>query len=121
MDAHRAEKRIQRNYIVKIHTLPVELLVDILHASLPLDEYGSKKYYPRLLALTRVSDRWRAVIQSTPWLWSIIGDGHHPKANSLALLKSKKHRRSAFPRGPEIKVWRMWWRNPASRLPAGRQ
>lgn len=87
IEAHRTQKKRSRNALLKVHRLPVEVLVDILHKSLRHNR-NEASYYRRVSKLSTVSFLWYNIIQNT---WFHISNMHHPTANFKALQKSKNH------------------------------
>ncbi|KAG9049999.1 hypothetical protein FS837_008179 [Tulasnella sp. UAMH 9824] len=73
ISARIARVSTQRNSLLPIHRLPLELLAYILETS--LGPFGSLTYprtIKRLLALTTVSHHWKDVLDQSPAVWGWI-------------------------------------------------
>ncbi|KAG8907410.1 hypothetical protein FRB99_004435 [Tulasnella sp. 403] len=82
-----ARLRQYRNSLAPIHRLPVEILVQILFASLNHDPNAWAVLTLRDLA--SVSKHWMEIIASTPYFWSIVSVAFPVDTIRLVLRKSK--------------------------------
>ncbi|KAG8913949.1 hypothetical protein FRC01_004297 [Tulasnella sp. 417] len=84
--------RIEQNAELPIHSLPAELLLQIVCLHMIL-EFGSlpKSYYRRLISLSGVCAHWYNVVTHSPPLWTLINASDPPKVVEMALERSSSH------------------------------
>ncbi|KAG9044883.1 hypothetical protein FS837_007358 [Tulasnella sp. UAMH 9824] len=77
-----------RNALLPVHQLPVEVLARILEGAVDGETY---RYYRQLTLLRGVCYRWQEVVDDTPWLWTRIRGGDSIRLVEEALKKSSTH------------------------------
>lgn len=86
LDKHVITLRRRRNTLAPIHTLPLELLVQIIF--FVLDDHGTS-WYQHLHALSTVSSAWMDVIHHTPAFWTNIHSSDPANVTFRALERSQ--------------------------------
>lgn len=81
--------RRERNVLAPVHKLPPELFALILEFHLDTTERQTR--YLRLHALSMVCSSWKATIEDTPILWSVIQSEDSSAVVTRALQRSKNH------------------------------
>lgn len=93
----------QRNALSPIYRLPIELLVRILHDSLPeayqAPRFGWREthfsrlerlqYFSRLYGLIQVSKGWEEIVKASPQLWAVVDSRYPHSVWSTALVRSQ--------------------------------
>ncbi|KIO22536.1 hypothetical protein M407DRAFT_27936 [Tulasnella calospora MUT 4182] len=95
LEAHALSEldlRIKQNAELPIHSLPPELLLEVisLHMLLHLENFGMG-YYRRLIGLSGVCSRWYNVIRDSPSLWTQIYVSDSSEVVKIALQRSSSH------------------------------
>ncbi|KAG9002193.1 hypothetical protein FRB90_011425 [Tulasnella sp. 427] len=85
----------ERNTLVPLHRLPIELLVDILQRATQMDSnkaWMSYSTYHRSLAKHRtICKQWRTVIDNSPSLWATLDVRDPPQIVSMAIARSASY------------------------------
>ncbi|KAG8916403.1 hypothetical protein FRC01_003176 [Tulasnella sp. 417] len=106
--------RIKQNAELPVHSLPPELLLQVICLHM-ITEFGSlpKGYYRRLISLSGVCAHWYNVIRHSPPLWTWIHASDRSEVIEMALQRSSSHPLDIILR-PPVPSDGLLWTVPAS-------
>ncbi|KAG8898754.1 hypothetical protein FRC01_010775, partial [Tulasnella sp. 417] len=93
LTARLIRRKKERNILVRLHQLPLEIASEILWLSIadPWNGRASYSFSQRLRTISSVCSSWRTVVESSPRFWSIIEITATPGVISTLLKNSKNH------------------------------